>query len=303
VVEPPVRGDGGGHARVPVQAGIRAGASDPLELQAGRGRGAAEGFSGIAVVCGGSVLVRPPARIGQLFAHMASPCAAFVLRRFHRHSPGGKPVRYFVGGYSRWRPHEDVPAGRADNPQRFCRCSGQHAIGNCASRNHQVEKVLGVIQKFDPPGIAARNLQECLLIQLREKKDADELAIRMVSEYFEDFTNKRFEKISKKLEIPLNEVKRIMDFVAKLNPKPGYRYISESESYIIPDVIVKKEDGKFTISLNDYNIPRLRINNTYKNLLPTYKLLLLLHHQCILVLVRIKQQLVPQLTLANTDLV
>ncbi|MCD6117423.1 RNA polymerase factor sigma-54 [bacterium] len=131
----------------------------------------------------------------------------------------------------------------------------------------KVEKVLSVIQKFDPPGIAARNLQECLLIQLREKKDADELAIKMVAEYFEDFTNKRFEKISKKLEIPLNEVKRIMDFVAKLNPKPGYRYISESESYIIPDVIVKKEDGKFTISLNDYNIPRLRINNTYKNLL------------------------------------
>jgi len=131
----------------------------------------------------------------------------------------------------------------------------------------EVEKVLEVIQKFDPPGIAARNLQECLLIQLREKKEKDELAIRMVSEYFEDFTNKRFEKIAKKLEVPLDEVKRIMDFVSKLNPKPGYRYVSEAENYIIPDVIVKKEDGKFTISLNDYNIPRLRINNTYKNLL------------------------------------
>jgi len=135
----------------------------------------------------------------------------------------------------------------------------------------EIERVLKVIQNFDPAGIAARSLKECLLIQLYEQDPFDELAVRMVTECYDDFTNKRFEKIAKTLEISLGEVKRIIDLVSKLNPKPGYRYVSENENYIIPDVVVKKVDGQFTISLNDYNVPRLRINNTYKNLLKDKK--------------------------------
>jgi len=130
-----------------------------------------------------------------------------------------------------------------------------------------VEKVLSVIQKFDPVGIGARNLQECLLIQLNEKEPKDEVAIRMVQERFEDFSNKRFEKIAKKLEISLEEVKRIMEAVSRLNPKPGEGYVSEMENYIIPDVIVQRVEGKFVVTLNDWNIPRLRINESYKQLL------------------------------------
>jgi RNA polymerase sigma-54 factor len=130
-----------------------------------------------------------------------------------------------------------------------------------------VEKVLKVIQKFDPPGIGARNLQECLLIQLYEKEPRDENAIRMVVECFEDFTNKRYEKIAKKLEISLEEVKRIMEVVSRLNPKPGERYVSEAENYIIPDVIVTRADDDFVVTLNDWNIPRLRISESYRQLL------------------------------------
>jgi RNA polymerase sigma-54 factor len=130
-----------------------------------------------------------------------------------------------------------------------------------------VEKVLKVIQLFDPVGIGARNLQECLLIQLKEKFPEDKNAIRMITECFEDFTNKRFEKIAKKLEITLDEVRRIMDLISKLNPKPGERYISEVENYITPDVLVVKEEGNFRIILNDWNMPRLRINESYKQLL------------------------------------
>jgi RNA polymerase sigma-54 factor len=130
-----------------------------------------------------------------------------------------------------------------------------------------VEKVLKVIQKFDPPGIGARNLQECLLIQLHEKEPKDKNAIRMIVECFEDFTNKRYEKIAKKLEISLEEVKRIMDVVSRLNPKPGERYISEAENYIIPDVIVTRVDDEFVVTLNDWNIPRLRISESYRQLL------------------------------------
>ena len=149
----------------------------------------------------------------------------------------------------------------------YLTCDVDVIAENCETSEETAEKVLSIVQQFDPPGIGARNLQECLLIQLNEREPKDELAIRMVQECFEDFTNKRFEKIAKKLDISLDEVKRIMDLVAKLNPKPGERYISEAENYIIPDVIVEKQDGSFVVHLNDWNVPRLRINESYKQLL------------------------------------
>ena len=90
----------------------------------------------------------------------------------------------------------------------------------------EVEKVLQAIQRFDPVGIGARNLRECLLIQLEEKTPRDPFAIRMLEECYDDFSNKRFEKIAKKLDIPLDQVKAIMENVAKLNTKPGERYVT-----------------------------------------------------------------------------
>jgi RNA polymerase sigma-54 factor len=131
----------------------------------------------------------------------------------------------------------------------------------------KVEKVLIVIQHFDPPGIGSRNLQECLLIQLEEAPKSDVNAVRLVRDCFEDFINKRYEKIAKKLDLMLEEVKRIMEAVARLNPKPGEGYASQAENYIVPDVTVTKEGGKFTVALNDWNLPRLRINESYKHML------------------------------------
>ena len=153
------------------------------------------------------------------------------------------------------------------NDDGYLTCEIDVISENCETTPESVEKVLAIVQRFDPVGIGARNLQECLLIQLMEKEPKDELAIRMLQECFEDFTNKRYEKIAKKLDISLPEVKRIMELVAKLNPKPGERYVSEAENYIVPDVIVEKEEGKFVVHLNDWNVPRLRINESYKQLL------------------------------------
>lgn len=131
----------------------------------------------------------------------------------------------------------------------------------------EIEKVLRVIQKFDPPGIGARNLQECLLIQLEELPERNELAIAVIRDHFEDFKNKRFEKIAKKLGIGLEEFKEILNIITKLNPKPGEGYPSLYDNSITPDVIVTKEGDDFKIILNDWNIPHLRINNSYKKLL------------------------------------
>jgi len=153
------------------------------------------------------------------------------------------------------------------NDAGYLACDIDTIVEHFDAEETVVKKVLDVIQRFDPVGIGARNLQECLIIQLKELHPDDDNAMRLVADCFEDFTNKRYEKISKKLEVGLEEVKRIMDLVAKLNPKPGERYISEAENYIIPDVLVEKVEGDFRIILNDWNMPRLRINESYKKLL------------------------------------
>ncbi|MBD3288362.1 RNA polymerase factor sigma-54 [candidate division KSB1 bacterium] len=130
-----------------------------------------------------------------------------------------------------------------------------------------VEKVLNSIQRFDPVGIGARNLQECLLIQLLEMEKPPELAVVILRDHFDDFKNKRFEKITKKLGITLDDFKKALDEITKLNPKPGEGYIEINQNYIIPDITVEKDNGDYKILLNDWNVPHLRINHSYKKLL------------------------------------
>ena len=130
-----------------------------------------------------------------------------------------------------------------------------------------VECVLSTIQQFDPPGIGARNLQECLLLQLLQQKPNHEQAIQTIRDFYEDFKNKRFEKLSKLLEIPLIDVDEIIKHITKLNPKPGEGYISYENNYIVPDLEVRKVDGELKISMHDWNVPQLRINNQYRKML------------------------------------
>ena len=162
-----------------------------------------------------------------------------------------------IGEYILWCLDEDG----------YLSCPLELISENLSEEVERIEKILTVIQDFDPPGIASRNLQECMLIQLYQQEPQDELTIKMIEECFEDFTNKRYEKIAKKLDVDLTEIKRIMKVATSLNPKPGGEYVPEAENYITPDVIVKKEEGHFKIILNDWNVPRLRINRKYKNLL------------------------------------
>ncbi len=130
-----------------------------------------------------------------------------------------------------------------------------------------IDIILSTIQSFDPPGIGARNLQECLLIQLYQQRPQHELAIMAVRDNFDDFKNKRYEKLAKMLEIDLEEVKDIIDHIIKLNPKPGEGYLTFENHYIVPDLEVKKEDDEFKISMHDWNIPHLRINNEYRKMM------------------------------------
>ncbi len=138
----------------------------------------------------------------------------------------------------------------------------------------EVEEILRKIQSFDPPGIAARNLQECLLLQLERKADHSpeiELAKLIVEDHFKDFTKKHYEKIIKKLDISEEYLKAAVNVITKLNPKPGG---SSGElvktQYLIPDFLITNNNGKLEISLNSRNAPELRISRSYSEMMDTY---------------------------------
>jgi RNA polymerase sigma-54 factor len=131
----------------------------------------------------------------------------------------------------------------------------------------KVESVLSQIQKFDPVGVGARDLQECLLVQLKEMKPRPELGIKVITDHFEDFKNKRYDKILSEIDIDREKLKEIIELIARLDPKPGLGLYNTKHNYIIPDFIVEKVEDEFVVTLNDWNIPPLRISKTYKQLL------------------------------------
>jgi RNA polymerase sigma-54 factor len=178
-----------------------------------------------------------------------------LLNQLHMQKLNEQEV--MIGEYIIWNINEDG----------YLACSVDIIAQNLGVTVDEIEKVLHLIQHFDPVGIAARNLQECMLIQLEEREPRNRLAIAIIRDDFDDFTNKRFEKIAKKLNITLEQIKTALDEIMHLNPKPGEGYFSYHENVIIPDISVERDGEEFNISLNDSNIPHLRINNRYKNIL------------------------------------
>jgi len=137
-----------------------------------------------------------------------------------------------------------------------------------------VEEVLWRIQRYDPVGIASRSLQECLMVQAEMKWGRDTTAYRVLSEYFDDFVNRRYETIATQLQISPQEVQTAFELISgKLNPRPGEGVINEKMNYIIPDLVVEMahqnedEDPEFIVLLNDGNIPSFYINEELKRLI------------------------------------
>jgi RNA polymerase sigma-54 factor len=132
-------------------------------------------------------------------------------------------------------------------------------------------QILMEVQELDPPGVGARNLKECLTIQLNRKKGTTfDLAKIIVNDFFDEFTKKHYEKIQKKLELSDEDLKNAIDHILKLNPKPGSSYsnpLNRSNQHIVPDFILENVDGELTLSLNQRNVPDLRINETYLEML------------------------------------
>ncbi len=133
----------------------------------------------------------------------------------------------------------------------------------------EVLKILKEVQKFDPVGIAARNLQECLLVQLQvlDLNGKKELAVRILKDAYNDFVNKRYEKISEALQVSIDEIKEALLVINKLNPKPGEGYWDSRQNYIVPDFTVEKVDDELVVSLNEWNMPGLQISPHYRKLI------------------------------------
>lgn len=146
----------------------------------------------------------------------------------------------------------------------------------------EIETIIERIQHFDPPGVAARDLQECLLIQLQRQKDEGklpeeqirkiDLSIHALTKYFDEFTKKHYEKIQRGLNIDEDQLKDIIHQIIKLNPKPGGNIggINKAESYVVPDFFIFNNAGKLELTLNSRNAPELRISEGYRDMMKEY---------------------------------
>jgi RNA polymerase sigma-54 factor len=129
----------------------------------------------------------------------------------------------------------------------------------------EIEHILSVVQHFDPPGLGSRNLQECLMIQLDNDKNS--ITYKIIRDYFDDFVNKRYNRICEKGRISNNDLSAVIDIVSKLNPRPGESSHFTKDDTIIPDLIVNKRSNQWEIIVNDNWIPSLQISKIYHKMI------------------------------------
>jgi len=146
---------------------------------------------------------------------------------------------------------------------------------NVYTSEEEVEKVLKIVQQLDPAGVGARNLQECLSIQLnRKEQNPDvELASKIIDKAFEQFTKKHYKKLMQKFSIDEEQLKDAIEEVERLNPKPGGSYAGNNKivEHIVPDFAIKIVDGELELTLNGRNAPELHVSREYSNMLKGYK--------------------------------
>jgi RNA polymerase sigma-54 factor len=146
---------------------------------------------------------------------------------------------------------------------------------NIETTPDEVQVVLTIIQEFDPPGIGARNLQECLLLQIERKQKSSpaiEMAKLILKDFFTEFSKKHFDKILLKAKITEHELRKAIEEIQKLNPKPGIAIseVSKENNYIVPDFLITNIDGTLELTLNSRNAPELMLNRQYLEILRGY---------------------------------
>jgi RNA polymerase sigma-54 factor len=163
-------------------------------------------------------------------------------------------------------PLEDIVEGLNDVLRKAAEDAGRDDAEEALYSRTEAEQMLETVQSLDPPGVGARDLRECLMLQLREAGLAQSVPFRLVRDCFDELISHRWSEISKRFGISPSDVQKAADEIAKLDPKPGLRFSSGDDNYIIPDLIVEKIDGKYHVFLNDANLPRLKLSRAYQEI-------------------------------------
>jgi RNA polymerase sigma-54 factor len=149
----------------------------------------------------------------------------------------------------------------------FLQSTPEQMALNSGIPKENFEKLLTLIQSFHPPGVGARDLRECLLLQLQRQGKENTLEYKIISEHMEDLGKRRFPEIARRMNISVEEVQKAANKIARLNPRPGQIFAAAPQNYVLPDVTVEKVDGDYQVILNDEQIPHLRISNLYKDII------------------------------------
>lgn len=173
--------------------------------------------------------------------------------RLHDFSPSEKAIaQHLIGNLDR---------------DGYLECTHEEIAAACECDLEDVISVADTIRFFDPPGVCARNLQECLLTQLEARGLGDRLEARILTKHLEKLEKRRFESIAKEEGISLEQVAAAINSIRSLEPRPGRPFSDETTRYVIPDVFVHKVAGEWVVTLNEEGVPRLRVNPHYTSLL------------------------------------
>jgi RNA polymerase sigma-54 factor len=135
------------------------------------------------------------------------------------------------------------------------------------SAREAVAATLEMVQGFDPRGVAARDIQECLLLQLRADPEPDPVSVEILERHFEDLGKRRYAEIARTMKLALDRIMESIEEIQSLEPKPGRRFGGNDSRYIVPDVTIQKVGNDYVVVLNEEGIPRLRVNSLYRSLL------------------------------------
>jgi RNA polymerase sigma-54 factor len=149
----------------------------------------------------------------------------------------------------------------------YLRASAEEIMAAGPYEQHEVDEAIGVIQSLDPIGVGARDLRECLLLQLQFLEIDNPLVEEIVRDHWEEFMQRRFVQLSKTLSIDMKSLESIVEVIKHLDPKPGRKYSNERAIYVEPDVYVQKVGDEYIIVLNEDGMPKLRINASYRSML------------------------------------
>jgi RNA polymerase sigma-54 factor len=153
------------------------------------------------------------------------------------------------------------------NKEGYLCCSNEEISTASSCSISEVEKVLEIIRTFDPPGVAARDLRECLMLQLESAGLEDSIEYIIVRDHLDKLEKRKYDLIAKSEKVPVERVYKAVKAIQKLEPRPGRQFFDEATRYVIPDIYVYKVDGEWIITMNEDGLPKLKVNSYYMNLL------------------------------------